>query len=364
MAATVSLASGTQLGPYQIIAAIGEGGMGQVYSAHDTRLQRSVAIKILPSSVSTDPDRLRRFSQEARAASGLNHPNILVVHDIGEHNRSPYVVCELLEGATLRERLQGGPLPARKAVDYGIQIARGLAAAHERGIVHRDLKPENLFVTSDGHVKILDFGIAKLIEREEVEGSQTLTEQGATDPGLVLGTAGYMSPEQVRGQRVDHRSDIFSFGACSTRCFPDSERLRRVDHRDSECDPGERAARASGGWRRAGAAARLATLPRKESGAAVPVRARHRLRARRRHRFIRRDDGGYGSLQTKESRGIAWTTAGLFMLATTGLAYVALGASRQTCVQSASRSGRLMAAGSSRSLASLPPSRPMGARWR
>ena len=146
----MSLANGTQLGPYHIIAAIGEGGMGQVYSARDTRLQRSVAIKILPSSVSTDPDRLWRFSQEARAASGLNHPNILVVHDIGEHDRAPYVVCELLEGATLRERLQGGPLPAHKAVDYAIQIARGLAAAHERGIVHRDLKPENLFVTSDG----------------------------------------------------------------------------------------------------------------------------------------------------------------------------------------------------------------------
>ena len=209
----MSLTAGTKLGPYEVIASVGAGGMGEVYRARDTRLGRDVAIKILPSSVSDDPDRLWRFEQEARAAGSLNHPNILVVHDIGDHDHAPYVVCELLEGTTLREQLTGAPLPARRAIDYAIQIARGLAAAHERGIVHRDLKPENLFVTRDGRVKILDFGIAKLAEREPAESGDALTEHAETDPGLVLGTVGYMSPEQVRGQRVDHRSDIFSFGA-------------------------------------------------------------------------------------------------------------------------------------------------------
>ncbi len=209
----MALTAGTQLGPYEVIAPIGEGGMGEVYRARDTRLGRDVAIKILPPSVTDDPDRLRRFQHEARAAGSLNHPNILVVHDVGDYDRAPYVVCELLEGTTLREQLTGTPLPARRAIDYAIQIARGLAAAHERGIVHRDLKPENLFVTRDGRVKILDFGIAKLVEREPAESGDTLTERAETDPGLVLVTVGYMSPEQVRGQRVDHRSDIFSFGA-------------------------------------------------------------------------------------------------------------------------------------------------------
>ncbi len=213
MPPAMSLTAGTKLGPYEVIGAVGAGGMGEVYRARDTRLGRDVAIKILPRSVSDDADRLRRFAQEARAAGALNHPNVLVVHDVGDHDRSPYVVCELLEGTTLREQLTGAPLPARRAIDYAIQIARGLAAAHERGIVHRDLKPENLFVTRDGRVKILDFGIAKLAEREPVEGGDSLTERAETDPGLVLGTVGYMSPEQVRGQRVDHRSDIFSFGA-------------------------------------------------------------------------------------------------------------------------------------------------------
>jgi Tol biopolymer transport system component len=187
--------------------------MGEVYRARDTRLGRDVAIKILPKSVSDDPDRLRRFEQEARAAGSLNHPNILVVHDVGDHDRAPYVVCELLEGTTLREQLGATPLPARRAIDYAVQIAGGLAAAHARGIVHRDLKPENLFVTRDGRVKILDFGIAKLVEHGEADDSDTQTRRAQTDPGLVIGTAGYMSPEQVRGQRIDQRSDIFSFGA-------------------------------------------------------------------------------------------------------------------------------------------------------
>ena len=209
----MSLSAGARLGPYEVIASIGEGGMGEVYRARDTRLGRDVAIKILPKSVSDDPDRLRRFEQEARAAGALNHPNILVVHDVGAHDHGPYVVCELLEGATLREQLSATPLPARRAIDYAVQIAGGLAAAHARGIVHRDLKPENLFVTRDGRVKILDFGIAKLIEHGEADDSDAATRRAQTDPGLVIGTAGYMSPEQVRGQRIDHRSDIFSFGA-------------------------------------------------------------------------------------------------------------------------------------------------------
>jgi Tol biopolymer transport system component len=187
--------------------------MGEVYRARDERLGREVAVKVLPSGLSADKERLQRFEREARAAGALNHPHILAVYDIGRHDGSPYVVSELLEGQTLRDRLGGGALPPRKAVEIGVQIARGLAAAHEKGIVHRDLKPENVFVTNDGHVKILDFGLAKLTHAEGGAGpdeSPTRTRQ--TDPGVVLGTAGYMSPEQVRGGAVDHRSDIFSFG--------------------------------------------------------------------------------------------------------------------------------------------------------
>ena len=207
----MTLAAGTRLGPYEILAPLGAGGMGEVYRAKDARLGREVAIKVLPESLNADPDRLRRFEQEARAASALNHPNILTVHDFGQQNGSPYVVSELLEGATLRERLSQGPLPVRKAVDYGIQIAHGLAAAHEKGIVHRDLKPENVFVTHDGRVKILDFGLAKLAQREADGGTKAPTQAG-TEPGVVMGTVGYMSPEQVRGQTADPRSDLFSFG--------------------------------------------------------------------------------------------------------------------------------------------------------
>ena len=211
----MSLSSGYRLGPYEIEAPIGAGGMGEVYRARDTRLRREVAVKVLPGSFSQDPDRLRRFEQEARAASALNHPGILTIHDFGEHEGSPYVVSELLEGEDLRQRMAGAPLSVRKALDYAAQIARGLAAAHERGIVHRDLKPENLFVTRDGRVKILDFGLAKLTEPERPEhsGSEVNTRTAGTEPGVVMGTLGYMSPEQVRGQPADHRSDIFSFGA-------------------------------------------------------------------------------------------------------------------------------------------------------
>jgi Tol biopolymer transport system component len=213
MAAIMSLSPGAKLGQYEIIAPIGAGGMGEVYRARDLQLGREVAIKILPASLSRDPDRLRRFEQEARAAAALNHPNILAVYQFGTHEGSPYLVSELLEGSTLREHVLRGPLPIRKAVDFGIQVARGLAAAHEKGIVHRDLKPENLFATKDGRVKILDFGLAKLIQNPQASeaGTPTLTE--ATEPGVVLGTVGYMSPEQVRGQTADARTDLFALGA-------------------------------------------------------------------------------------------------------------------------------------------------------
>jgi Tol biopolymer transport system component len=209
------LSSGTKLGPYEILAPLGAGGMGEVYRARDARLKRDVAVKVLPASFSADADRLRRFELEAEATGQLNHPNILAVYDVGTHEGSPYVVSELLEGETLRQRLASGRLPARRALEYARGIATGLAAAHEKGIVHRDLKPENVFVTNDGRIKILDFGLAKLTQPESAAGPRTdlPTAPQGTEPGVVMGTAGYMSPEQVRGGPVDHRSDIFSFGA-------------------------------------------------------------------------------------------------------------------------------------------------------
>jgi serine/threonine protein kinase len=211
----VTLASGSRLGPYEIVAPLGAGGMGEVYRARDPRLGRDVAVKVLPASFSQDTDRLRRFEHEARAAGVLNHPNITAVYDFGSAEGSPYVVTELLEGETLRTRIAMGALSTRKAIDYAIQIARGLAAAHEKGIVHRDLKPENLFVTRDGRVKILDFGLAKLThpERAGAPITEAPTETRGTDPGVVMGTVEYMSPEQVRGLTADQRSDMFAFGA-------------------------------------------------------------------------------------------------------------------------------------------------------
>src|SRR5436190_8142141 len=188
--------------------------MGEVYRARDARLGRTVAIKVLPASFSSDRDRLQRFIQEARAAAGLNHPNILSIFDIGEEQGAPYIVSELLEGETLRDRLRMGPIPVRKAVEFALQAARGLAAAHEKGIVHRDLKPENLFLTEDGHLKILDFGLAKLTRPDGESGAaDAATVQAVTEPGLVMGTVGYMAPEQVRGKAADARSDLFAFGA-------------------------------------------------------------------------------------------------------------------------------------------------------
>lgn len=204
---------GSSIGHYRIVSKIGAGGMGEVYKAHDARLDREVAIKVLPSEMSRDEDRLRRFEQEAKATSALNHPNILTVYDIGEHDGSPFIVSELLEGEELRERLDEGSIPIRKVTEYAQQIVSGLSAAHEKGIVHRDLKPENLFITKDDRVKILDFGLAKLSEPEAVAtGSEDHTRKALTNPGVVMGTVGYMSPEQVRGTQTDHRSDIFSFG--------------------------------------------------------------------------------------------------------------------------------------------------------
>ncbi len=211
----MALTAGTKLGPYEIVSLLGSGGMGEVYRARDSRLHREVAIKVLPPAFAENADRVRRFEQEARVVGALNHPNILAVHDFGEYNGSQYLVSELLEGQTLRKQLET-PIPQRKAIDYGVQIARGLAAAHEKGVVHRDLKPENIFILNDGRVKILDFGLAKLTRGEPLSPTpelQTVDQpQSNTMPGQVMGTVGYMSPEQVRGHAADHRTDIFALG--------------------------------------------------------------------------------------------------------------------------------------------------------
>jgi serine/threonine protein kinase len=210
----MALAPGSKLGPYEIVSALGAGGMGEVYRAHDTRLSRDVAIKVLPESFASDPERLARFAQEAKAVAALNHPNILAVFDIGEHEKAPYIVSELLEGETLRNKLSSGGMPMRRAMDCALQVAQGLAAAHEKGIIHRDIKPENIFISKDGRAKILDFGLAKQNPMKvfAAEAAATLSGGPQTTPGVMLGTVGYMSPEQVRGEALDHRSDIFSFG--------------------------------------------------------------------------------------------------------------------------------------------------------
>ncbi|HUJ40988.1 MAG TPA: protein kinase [Candidatus Acidoferrales bacterium] len=207
----MALLPGTRAGHYEIIGPLGAGGMAEVYRARDTRLEREVALKVLPEEFASDPGRVLRFEREARAISLLNHPNILAVFDVGSHQGRPYLVTELLEGETLYQRLRHGPLPQRKAIDFAQQIARGLAAAHEKGVVHRDLKPENLFASRDGILKILDFGLARIAP--EVEAAKFPQRGPATQFGATVGTVGYMSPEQVRGEPADHRSDIFSFGA-------------------------------------------------------------------------------------------------------------------------------------------------------
>lgn len=209
----MSIMPGSKFGPYEILAPIGAGGMGEVYRAKDTRLDRVVAIKVLHGAFAADPERLRRFEQEAKTLATLNHPNILAVLDIGSEDGAPYLVSEFLEGETLREKLDRGPIPVRKAIEYALGIANGLAAGHSKGIVHRDIKPENIFLTREGRIKILDFGLAKLTQPAAQDANATLLTSGATTPGVVLGTVGYMSPEQVRGEPAEATSDIFSFGA-------------------------------------------------------------------------------------------------------------------------------------------------------
>lgn len=239
----MTLSPGTKLGAYEILTLIGAGGMGEVYRARDKRLDRDVAIKVLPQSIATDPDTLARFEHEANAVAALSHPNILSIFDFGTQEGTSYAVMELLNGETLRGKLRAGPIPQRQAVDYAWQMASGLSAAHLRGVVHRDLKPENLFITGDGHLKILDFGLAKRTEVVAPGQETSAPTLGHTAPGVVMGTVGYMSPEQIRGLGVDHRSDIFAFGAIfyemltgkersserpqRTRCRRSSKRSRR-----------------------------------------------------------------------------------------------------------------------------------------
>ncbi len=224
----MALTSGTKLGPYEILSPLGAGGMGEVYRAKDTRLGRDVAVKILPESFTRDADRLRRFEQEARAVAALNHPNILAIHDIGQHEGSPFLVSELLDGESLRDTLDRGALPRHKTIEYGVQIAHGLAAAHEKGIVHRDLKPDNIFVTKDARIKILDFGLAKLAQTADADADEvTLTSAQHTAAGVVMGTASYMAPEQVRGVGADPRTDIFAFGAVLYEMLSGARAFRR-----------------------------------------------------------------------------------------------------------------------------------------
>jgi eukaryotic-like serine/threonine-protein kinase len=209
----MTLSAGARLGPYEILAPLGAGGMGEVYRARDAKLDREVAVKVLPSQLTANPDALARFEREAKAVAALSHPNILAIFDFGTHEGVSYAVTELLEGETLRGKIDGSSVTHKQAVDWSLQIAKGLSAAHGKGVVHRDLKPDNVFVTNDGHVKILDFGLAKRVDAPAAEQTSAPTGSGHTEPGTVMGTMGYMSPEQVRGLPVDHRTDIFSFGA-------------------------------------------------------------------------------------------------------------------------------------------------------
>lgn len=218
------LTPGSRIAHYEVLASLGAGGMGEVYRAHDMRIKRDVALKILPGAFAADPDRTRRFEQEAMAAGMLNHPNVLVVFDVGQHEGTPYIVSELLEGSTLREHL-GHKLSIKKITQIVLQIANGLTAAHEKNIVHRDLKPENVFILDDGRVKLLDFGLVKLLQ-PEIEDEATRPH--GTSPGMVVGTAGYMSPEQVRGDAVDHRSDIFSLGVIVHEMLTGTQPFRRA----------------------------------------------------------------------------------------------------------------------------------------
>jgi serine/threonine protein kinase len=243
----MSLVAGQSLGPYTIVAPLGSGGMGEVYRAHDNRLNRDVAIKVVPPSVAGNPEALARFERESRAIAALSHSNILTIYDVGQSNGYPYSVMELLEGETLGARIAHGPMPVRKAVDIAAQIARGLAAAHDKQIAHRDLKPENVFLTPTGGVKILDFGLARnTAEPSEFTRFDSPTMAPATAPGTVLGTVGYMSPEQVRGEPADHRTDVFSLGCVLYEMLTGQRAYRRETAaetmsailRDDPPDPG------------------------------------------------------------------------------------------------------------------------------
>jgi serine/threonine protein kinase/TolB-like protein len=220
---------GSRLGPYELLDLLGAGGMGEVYRARDPRLQRDVAIKVISRDASQDPERLRRFELEARAAGSLSHANVLAIYDLGFADGVPYVVSELLEGQTLREKLSTGALPPRKALEYAVAIARALAAAHDKGIVHRDLKPENIFVTRDGALKILDFGLARLLPGSGIARVDSETPT-ATDAGVIMGTSGYMSPEQIKALPVDHRADIFSFGVLLHEMLSGRQPFRGATH--------------------------------------------------------------------------------------------------------------------------------------
>ncbi len=280
----MTLSAGSKLGVYEILSPLGAGGMGEVWKARDTRLNREVAVKVLPEKLASDAAALERFEREAKAVAALSHPNVLGIFDLGKDGGTTYAAMELLIGETLRHRLQEGPLPQRKALDYALQIAHGLAAAHEKGIVHRDLKPENIFVTRDGRAKILDFGLAKVTQAEHAAPLTDLpTAPAGTEPGVVLGTLGYMSPEQVKGLPADPRSDIFAFGTILYEMLSG----KRAFHRGSAAETMSAILKEepAGSLRDksehpAGHGAHRPSLPREESGRAVPFGARCGLRAR------------------------------------------------------------------------------------
>ena len=225
----MTLSAGTRLGPYEILSLLGAGGMGEVYRARDTRLGREAAVKVLPAALARDKDRLSRFESEARAASALNHPNIVTIYDVGEADGVAWIGMELVEGETLRDLMGQGAVTARRAAALAAQIADGLARAHEAGIVHRDLKPGNILVSKQGRAKILDFGLARVVDSDALASSQAPTAAERTQPGTVLGTVGYMSPEQVRGQAADPRTDIFALRSGALRDAGRAQSLPGLD---------------------------------------------------------------------------------------------------------------------------------------
>ncbi|MDQ6891751.1 MAG: protein kinase [Acidobacteriota bacterium] len=295
----MTLAPGTRLGTYDILAPIGAGGMGEVYRARDIKLDRDVAIKVLPPSFASNPDAMARFEREAKSVAALSHPNILAIFDFGREDGATYAVMELLEGDTLRGRLEAGPLAPALALDYALQIARGLAAAHEKSIVHRDLKPENIFLTRDGHLKILDFGLAKRVEPVSPDAATSGPTVDPTEPGTVMGTVGYMSPEQVRGLPLDQRSDIFSFGAILYEMLSGRRAFRRETASDTMA-----------------AVMRDEPPDLIESGRAVPVAldhvVRHCLEKDRANRFQTARDVVFALGETSSSTGAAAHPTGSF----------------------------------------------------